>query len=341
MIGAPGFYAEHLGAGFATHDELLARLARPAAALAGRFDLFRGLALGLLARRGPGMALIRRERGTLPALAVCALPPARRRAFVLELVRRPPPASAWRRALGRLWGAAVEAPLLRRAAAGAQTMTGWEADEIATALGLDRGRVHHVPWALCETGTTPPAAISPGSRAVFASGRTACDWPTLFAAADGAAWELTVACSRRDLPEVRRLAGGAAEIRCEIPWDEHVATLRASAVYAIVLADRGLSAGHVRLMSAVENGAPVVASAVRPLEGYAVDGETALLAPPGDPERLRAAVDALLADPRRRAEIRDAALDRARSWTYADYFTRLRELIAPALGLAPGVHRSG
>ena len=64
MIGAPGFYAEHLGAGFATHDELLARLARPAAALAGRFDLFRGLALGLLARRGPGIALIRRERGT-------------------------------------------------------------------------------------------------------------------------------------------------------------------------------------------------------------------------------------------------------------------------------------
>ena len=136
MIGAPGFYAEHLGAGFATHDELLgARLARPAAALARRFDLFRGLALGLLARRGPGMALIRRERGTLPALAVCALPPARRRAFVLELVRRPPPASAWRRALVRLWGAAVEAPLMRRAAAGAQTMTAWEADEIAHRAG--------------------------------------------------------------------------------------------------------------------------------------------------------------------------------------------------------------
>ena len=96
-------------------------------------------------------------------------------------------------------------------------------------------------------------------------------------------------------------------------------------------------------MSAVENRAwPVVASAVRPLEGYAVDDETAVLAPPGDPRRLRAAVDALLADPRRPGE-RSATLrstGRARGPT-RDYFTRLRELIARRARLAPGVHRSG
>ena len=339
MIGAPGFYAEHLGAGFATHDELLARLARPAAALAGRFDLFRGLALGLLARRGPGIALIRRERGTLPALAVCALPPARRRAFVLELVRRPPPASAWRRALGRLWGAAG-----RGAAAAPGGGRGADDDRLGSATstppryGLDRGRVHHVPWALCETGTTPPAAISPGSRAVFASGRTACDWPTLFAAADGAAWELTVACSRRDLPEVRRLAGGAAEIRCEIPWDEHDRdparerrvrdrARRSRAQRRPRAADvggreRGPGGGERRPPARGLRGRRRDRAARRRRATRSACGPRST---PCSPTR---------GDGRRSATLRSTGRARGPTPTTS---TRLRELIAAALGLAPGV----
>jgi Glycosyl transferases group 1 len=329
VIAAPDFYAERLGPGFMAHAELLReRLPAPLARLAARPGALRGVLLGWLARRGHGLAVIRRERGTLPALLVCALPPARRRIFVLELIRRPLPRTAWRRMLYRVWWRGAENPGLRRGMRAAQVMTEWERDAYARHYGLDPARIHHVPWPLAEGGGRSPATIDP-SRAVFSSGRTACDWPTLFAAAVGRGWDLVVACAARDAGEVRRLAGPVgARVEVEVAWDVHDALLREAQVCAIVLADRGLSAGHVRLMGAVEAGVAVVCTAVPALEGYAVGGETAELVPPADPQALGAAVDALLADPQRRETLREGARARAADWTYREYFARLRELIA-------------
>ena len=262
MIGLPASTRSASGAGFATHDELPRA---PRAAGGGA-----GMPLRPLPRAGARAARPARPRdGADPPRAwhpagARGLRAASGAAPGVRARADPPPAIGERLAagsgpaLGRGGRGAAAAPGGGRAA---QVMTGWEADEIATALGLDRGRVHHVPWALCESGAAPPATIYPGSRAVFASGRTACDWPTLFAAADGAAWELIVACSPATPPRSAGWPGrSAAEIAVEIPWDEHDATLRAAPVYAIVLADRGLSAGHVRLMVAVEDGVPVVAA---------------------------------------------------------------------------------
>jgi len=79
-------------------------------------------------------------------------------------------------------------------------------------------------------------------------------------------------------------------------------------------------------------------SAVEALGGYAIDGETALLVPPGDASALRAAVDRLLGDHELAQRVSAAALERARSWTYRDYFGAVRELIDDALAgraLAP------
>jgi hypothetical protein len=296
--------------------------------LAGRFGTLRGLALGWLARRGQRVAVIRRERGTLPALLVCALPPARRCVFVLELIRRPLPRTAWRRVLYRIWWRAIENPALRRGMDAGQVMTSWERDAYADHYGLDRLRLHHVPWPWAEGGDRPPAAIEPGSRAVFSSGRTACDWPTLFRAAAGRDWDLVVACAAGDAGEVRRLAEPVgARVEVEVPWDVHDRLLREAQVCAIALSDRGLSAGHVRLMSAVEAGVAVVCSEVPALEGYTVAGETAELVPAGDAPALAARVDELLADPDRREALRERARSRGAEWTYRDYFARLRELI--------------
>jgi hypothetical protein len=335
MIGAPEFYAERLGPGFVSHAELVReRLPAPLAALARRSAALRGLALGRLARRGQGLAVIRRERGTLPALLICALPPARGRVFVLELIRRPLPRTAWRRVLYRVWWRAVENPALRRGMASGQVMTTWERDAYADHYGLDPRRLHHVPWPWAEGEDHPPAPIDPASRAVFSSGRTACDWPTLFRAAAGRDWALVVACAARDALEVRRLAGPVgARVEVELPWEAHDRLLREAQVCAIVLSDRGLSAGHVRLMSAVEAGVAVVCTAVPALDGYTVPGETAELVPPADPRALAERVDALLADPGRRAALRERARARGAEWTYRDYFARLGELIR---GGAPG-----
>lgn len=339
MIGAPRFYAERLGPGFVDHAELLAaRIPRPLAAVAARFAAARGIALGLLARRGDRVAVIRRERGALAALAVCALPPARPRLFVLELLRRPTPGTAPRRLAHAVWVALIERPALRRGMRAGQVMTEWERREYAAALRLEPARLALVPWAWREGGDREPVAIEPGSRAVFSSGRAGCDWETLFAAAAGRDWGLTAICSRPDAERVRALAApSGATVEVEVDWDRHDRALRAAAVDVIALADRGPSAGQVRLMAAVEAGVPVVVSDVRALDGYAVAGETAELVPAGDPRALGDRVDALLADPARRLRLRDAARARADAWTYREYFARLRELIEAD----PGANRAG
>ncbi len=196
-------------------------------------------------------------------------------------------------------------------------------------------RVSLIAWPRREGGDTAPAEIEPGSRRVFSSGRTACDWETLFAAASSADWELTVVCSEADAARVHGLAadleGCRVEVEVELPWAEHERRLRGSAVCAIVIADAGMSAGQVRLMSAVEAGVPVVATAARALDEHVVAGETAIVVAPADPPALRAAVDGLLADPSRRRELRECARERAADSTYAHYFAQLREAIGDAL----------
>jgi hypothetical protein len=335
MIAAPAFYAERLGEPYvetarAIELALPGRLGR---VLASRRRL-RAIALGLLARRGRiGVVVIRGEPGSLAALAVCAAPPARRAVFVCELLRRPPSPSRPRRAARSLWTRLVEGPALRRGMVAAQVMTSWERDEYAAAYGIDRARLHLIRWPLREGGATPPAEVDPASRRVFSSGRTACDWETLLAAATGAGWELTVVCSEADAARVHRLAAGVDDISIEVelPWAEHDRLLRASAVCAIAIADRGLSAGQVRLMSAVEAGVAVVATAARSLDEYLVADETAGVVAAEDPRALREAVDALLADPARRRSLRDRARERAGEWTYVQYFDRLREVIGEEL----------
>lgn len=344
MNAVPPFYAERMGPGFVTADRLLAeRLPRSLARLAGRSAVARGLALGWLARRGDGVAVIRGERGSLSALAVCSAPPAKRRIFVLELIRRPIPSSAWRRALYRPWRKLVEGPLLRRGMAGAQVMTDWERDAYAADYQLDPARVHHLPWAFCEHGRGAPPPVRDSGRAVFSGGRSACDWQTLFEAAGGAGWELRVVCSARDLPEVNRLAASTAgaEVRSEVPWAEADGLLRGADVCVIALAERALSSGHVRLMAAVEAGVAVVASDVRSLGGYTLAGRTAVVVQPGDPGALREAVDRLLAEPKRREALRDAALERGRGWTYDDYFARIGKLVGATGDRSAGASASG
>jgi glycosyltransferase involved in cell wall biosynthesis len=93
--------------------------------------------------------------------------------------------------------------------------------------------------------------------------------------------------------------------------------------------EEGSSAGHGRLRAAVDAGVPVVASRVRALEGYVEDGETALLVPPGDPEALRSAIEAVLADHELATRLREGAVAHAGRWTYGDYFDAVRGLLMP------------
>jgi hypothetical protein len=331
-IVTSGWYAANIGDPHLPVEAAAAR-GRIAQAL-GRVRAARGLQIHRAARRGRGAAILRRERGALTALVLAALaggPPI----VILEMIPDRPPRSWWKRLAAGAWFLLVERPAVRHGMRAGQAMSAVESVTLAERYGISPERFPHVAWARCRTGR----ASAPGAdkrAGVLSSGRAACDWETLFAAADGAPWPLTVVCGPADLERVETLnRGGRAEVLCEIAREEHDGLVRAAAVFAIVLADDGLSSGHVRLMTATELGAPVIVTAVETLAGYVVPGETAVTVPAVEPVQLRAAIDALLADPSRRDRLAAAALERGRSRTYADYFREVGEMVDRELGQAP------
>ncbi len=297
-------------------------------------DFVRGLSMAVLAGRDGSLVLTAGEPGTTTALVLSALA-RRRRVVLLELLAPPRSPSAWRRALRRLWRRAVVRPAAGRAVLAAQVLTSPERAECSRLFGIGAERIRQVPWAWCrDPGEAAPAVKRTG---VVVSGRAWCDWATVFAAARGRDWVLTVVCGKRDLPEVGALnREGAARVLVDVPGPEHDRVVGGAAVYVIALEDQLGSAGHVRLMTATQARTPVVASDVAALDGYVVDGETALLVPPGDPAPLRTAVERLLARPAEASRLAERAFERATTWTYPMYFDAIRELIEGALARDPG-----
>jgi len=328
QVVTSGWYAANIGPPCVAIEEALGEgiLARALA----RLRPGRGLLIYLAARAGAGAALRRRERGTLTALALAALlggAPI----IVLELIPDRPARPGWRRALKRAWFRTVERPIVRRGMHAGQALSEPERIDLAAIYGVPLERLLHVPFALTRTGA---AEIRPTSErsGVLSSGRAACDWETLFAAAQGTDWPLTVVCGAAHRERIERLnGGGRATVLSEISRDDHDRLMSGAAVFAMPLVEDGLSSGQVRLMTATELGTPVVASRVRTLAPYTVDAETAILVDPGDPTALRSAIETLLADAGRRQRLAAAALARGRTRIYADYFADVGRMIETAL----------
>jgi glycosyltransferase involved in cell wall biosynthesis len=331
-----GWYAAMLGAPCASIDDELPR-AGLLARLAARFGFVRGCLVFRAAGRFDLLALVHGHPGSRTAIFLEAwLRRGRRRVIVLELIGRPRSASRWRRLLGGLRFHLLERPALTRAIRSGQVLTERELSLRAGEYRVPLERLHFIPWAWCREGAQLPE-LDTRVHGVLSSGREHCDWETLFEAARGRDWPLTVVCGRRDLGRVQSLnRDGRATVLCEIARDRHDELLREAAVYAIALIDEGRSAGQVRLSSATELGAAVVASDGDALQGYLEPGVTALTFRPGDAVGLRTEVEALLDSPERRGELRRAAIERARARPFSVYFDELRNLIEGELasGLA-------
>lgn len=328
-VVASDWYAENVGAPWRPLGDLTAGTATRRAL--ARTRLGRGLLIHLATRRARGAALIRNERGALTALWLAALT-AGGRLVLLEMIPNRPPRAGWKRLLAAVWFRLVERPAVRRGMRAGQAMSAAETEWLAARYGLPPDRFPHVPWALCRMGTAefPSAAERTG---VLASGRAACDWETLFAAA-APEWALTVVCGEADRARVEALeaaAGTGARVLAEITRGEHDELMRRAAVYALPLTEDRLSSGQVRLQTATEQGAAVVVSRISTLAEYVVGGETAIQVGVGDAAGLRAAVDSLLADPERRDELARRASERAGSRTYPDYFREVKETVEKAL----------
>jgi hypothetical protein len=217
-------------------------------------------------------------------------------------------------------------PAVRRAMTLGLVMTAWEVEHYAAMFGLPAARFRCIRWPLSDGTARLPSAPPNGGCGVVSSGRASCDWKTLFEAAEGRAWPLTVICGKRDLELVQRLnRAGRARVLCDVPFEEHQKYVTSAAVYVLSLTDKGMSSGQIRMMHAISAGIPIVATMIKGLEGYCIPGVTAAVVAPGEPIALRAAIERLLDHPEEREQLRRLAFDHARGDTPERYYEKIAE----------------
>lgn len=220
-------------------------------------------------------------------------------------------------------------PCLRRSMLGCQVLTELEREIAIKRYRLDDDQVKCIPWPL-NMNEVPTRSFNdtPKEEMVFSSGRAACDWETLFAAAEIGGWPLTVVCSEKDLARVARLnTSGKVRVLHEIPREEHDRLFSSATVYALCLRDEVKSSGHIRLASSIQAGVPVVASKVRGLDGYLIDGITAVSVPEGNAQILADTISRLLLNPEERMALAKKALEYSATSTGENYIASIVDFL--------------
>jgi hypothetical protein len=240
--------------------------------------------------------------------------------------------SVLRRLIYYVWLHRILKPVLRRSLLTAHVLAQGDRLQYSKLFGIPEEHFVFIPWPKRERNDSYIEATIASDRWVVSSGREACDWDTLFKAAEGQNWRLRIVCSRRDLPRVRRLnKNGIAEVLCEISREEHENKVKNASVYVLCLSEQERSSGHVRISDATKAAIPIVATAVKGIEGYIDDGKTGLLVPPGNAIRLRAAVNRLLADIPYGLTLARNAFDQAANHTREDYMEKIGLLVRGAV----------
>lgn len=330
---ADGMYAWLLP-GICPFPDWLSRLPAPLPRLAQRHGWLRGLLLFAASIRHQSVAVIRTEPGWRTLLLLRALLGRRRKLVALHFIVHPHRSTGVGAIVDRLWRP-LDRFAVRRAVRVAQVLTAFERDRYSAELGLERERLVHVPWALRRRREAELPELARDGPVVCA-GRAFVDWETLFAAAEGSHWPLTVVCSRGDHSRVIALnARARGNVLAELDPDSYARLLRGASALVIPMHEREISQGHIRLMEANDAGLPVVASRTRSLDGYAIDGETALLVEPGDAAALTAAIERLRNEPALGERLRANAFARSQSWTGEDYLCAIGALVVGREAPAP------
>jgi len=286
-----------------------------------KLGVLRGVAGFFIGRSYDLIVITHHERGGLCLLLLQALLGSRRRRLMLvQFITQK--GSGLKRLLYPIIFRLLFRPAVRRAMTLGLVLTRWEVDHYAAMFGVPADRFRFIPWPLNEGVISLPPAVEPVG--VVSSGRTACDWRTLFQAAEGTTWPLTVICGRRDLPYVQKLnRAGRARVLCEVSLEEHRRYIASAAVYVLSLTDKEISSGQIRMMHAISAGTPIVATKVKGLEGYCIPGITAAVVPPGDPRALRASIERLLDHPEEREQLRRTAFEHSRDQTLDRYYQKV------------------
>jgi glycosyltransferase involved in cell wall biosynthesis len=168
--------------------------------------------------------------------------------------------------------------------------------------------VRTVPYAV-DVDFWSPTGVEPEDNLVASAGKEHRDYATLVSALPGSA-ELFVADHSPFSPAASSLAPPS--------WPERIqrgplgpVELRKlydrAAVVVVPVVDTTFPAGITTLLEAMAMGKAVIVSGTNALSGVVDDGRSGVVVPPGDARRLAEAIEALLADPRRRQALGDEA----------------------------------
>jgi hypothetical protein len=298
-----------------------------------RNPLLEGIYLFVRGRNATLIAVNNADRSTPILLLLMRLFRSARKIVLLDLMRAQP-SSPWKQRVWPHYNRLFLAPTMRRTVIGAHVLSEPERERYSRLYGLPIERLYYIPFPLFRPDVPPlPDVLQIGG--VVASGRALCDWELVFAAAEGRTWPLTVICSETDVERVDALnRAGRATRYTELTHVEHDQLVAGADVYVLAVREEATSAGHVRLRAAIENGTPVVATAISGLTGYLEAGVT-LSVPPGDVSALRAAIEELLGRPEERERMAAAA----RAWASSErsfdhYLASMREMFETLLAEA-------
>ena len=302
---------------------------------ASRFSFVRGCLFFLMARKYSFVLTTTVSSASKTYLfleALFGIP--RKNLIFIEFIQqgKPDSRSILKRLVYHAWICWILKPVLKKSLLVAHVLTEGERSQYGDLFEVPKERFVFIPWPKRRTQDRWPEVKSEASEpCVVSSGREACDWETIFKAAEGQGWHLKIICSRRDFPKVQRLnANSVAQVLCEIPREDHEREVQRAALYVLCLLERERSSGHVRISDVTRAGTPIVATAVKGIEGYIDHGETGLLVPPGDVLLLRAAVNRLLSDVPLRRTLARNAFDQAAKHTREDYMQQVDLLVRRA-----------
>jgi glycosyltransferase involved in cell wall biosynthesis len=266
-------------------------------------------------------AAARRPRGQLVLIAEPTWEPGSRRLDRLLGQRAEQPgldaAPITRRPLQRALTSLIDGPGVHYA-----VLSRHETASLADVWALDPKRVHFVQFC----ATRAPHERAHGGGGVFAGGTSLRDYRALAEAAG------SINAPVRIATHLRPPARSTARVAPLIAGDYEAAALAADIVVVPLIAATSRSAGQQTYLNAMLRGQPVVVTRAPGVEDYVTHDHTGLVVD-NEPRALTGAINALLADPERRAHIgaaaRAAVLER---FQRDHYFDRLLSLASRLTG---------
>lgn len=177
-----------------------------------------------------------------------------------------------------------------------------EADYYREAFGWDSAKAAFTPMH------TDPAFLEPsentsGSRDsyIIAAGRTFRDYETLISAVAGLDIRTIIVASQQNIP-AKQLPGNVS-VFYDISYAKLQELITGCEVMVLPLEDRCISTGQSVMLQAMAAGKAVIATRTSGTIDYIQDMENGVLVEPKNPEKLRAAISALLESPELRRRL--------------------------------------